>query len=886
MAKEYDKIHYNNIDIYAQQVAKIYDSALKEGANIGTLAGDLFDDSKPFSFVDYPITKDRINKLTKSLAADIDKVVLNGIDHEWTLSNNKNSELCRMVFGDNIGKLSKEQEQRYFSNNHNARDAFKVRRTAGLGLSDRVWKFTDQFKQEIELGIDCGLRDRLSAVDMARDLKQYQQHPDKLFRRVRNEHGQLVLSKAAKVFNPGQGVYRSSARNAQRLARTEINMAYRSSDHERWQQLDFVVGVEVRRSNATFYCPMCESLKGKYPKGFVFSGWHPQCRCHAISILKTPEEMQADSQRILNGEPLNGNSVNKVGEVNDGFTKWIDDNKSRFGEGTTPYFIRDNFVDGKIDNGLMFKQSTKRVKTDVEKASIQTRWSERVKSNKLTVKVANNVLAVAKDFPEVDTSTMKSLLTNNNLSALKIETRSIAKTISTAKIEERRLSRLLDDVKGVKSEFGIDATRKLYDAVDSKLAQWKDLDLPTQAKKLKFEINWIEEKKAYSTWKQAQNAYKKELVRVDYEIDKLDIVDSVKDTATLAKLSKNKTLKTLSQEWDQLLSGTGSNIELKAKAAALNKQYAKVEQARLVKLNKSAKDVSFFNAKHKTNESKHWTESERLEVDGLRGRYLESITKNNNDYRHYAVTNAQDALSRKLRGLSLKYVDQKATLGHIDGLTTKEVQASLKRYLDKVQTGSSYYSSSIGGAFKGGNWGDYVHLSDNLKAKGVKMTADEISLIGRYTSGSGFINGYLSGKDTGLSWSGLLDDYRIAINGALEKMPRYNGVSYRGMQDYAVETIKEMQECFKSGTPYVEKCVMSTSTNIVKADAFDGYSMFKIYGRTGSDCKMISSFSSENEVIFRSGSKFKILSITQQKTTLGIGKRANVWVVELEDINL
>lgn len=352
MVKDYDKIHYNNIDAYAKQMAKIFDSALMEGANIGALASGLFDDGKPFSFADYPITKDRVNKLTKSLASSIETVVLNGIDHEWTLSNNKNSELSRRVFGDNIGKLTKEQEQRYFNNNHNARDAFKARKTAGIGLSDRVWRFTDQFKQEIELGIDCGLRDKLSAVDMARDLKQYQQHPDKLFRRVRNQHGQLVLSKASKVFNPGQGVYRSSARNAQRLARTEINMAYRASDHERWQRMDFVVGIEVRRSNNTFHCPMCESLAGKYPKGFVFSGWHPQCRCHAISILKTPEELQADSERILNGEPLNGDSVNRVNDVNIGFTKWIDDNKGRFGAKNTPYFIRDNFVDGKIDKGL------------------------------------------------------------------------------------------------------------------------------------------------------------------------------------------------------------------------------------------------------------------------------------------------------------------------------------------------------------------------------------------------------------------------------------------------------------------------------------------------------------------------------------------------------
>ena len=356
MAKDYDKTHYNNIYVYAKQIAKIYDSALKDGANIAMLVST-FKEDKPFSFADYPSTKNRVDKLLKSLSSNLETSILNGIDHEWTLSNNKNNELSRRVFGDNIGKLTKEAEQRYFSNNHKARDAFKKRKSTGLGLSDRVWRFTSQFKQEIELGIDLGLRDRLSASEMARELKQYQQYPDKLFRRVRDEHGQLRLSKAAKVFNPGQGVYRSSVRNAQRLARTEINMAYRNADHERWEQMDFIVGIEVRRSNSSFHCPMCESLKGKYPKNFKFCGWHPQCRCHAISILKTVEEMAADDERIMNGEPLTNESVNKVTEVNKSFTNWTESNKHRFGKKNTPYFIRDNFVDGDINKGLNFDTS-------------------------------------------------------------------------------------------------------------------------------------------------------------------------------------------------------------------------------------------------------------------------------------------------------------------------------------------------------------------------------------------------------------------------------------------------------------------------------------------------------------------------------------------------
>ena len=66
---------------------------------------------------------------------------------------------------------------------------------------------------------------------MSRDVCGYLRNPDKLFRRVRDKHGNLRLSKAAKAYHPGRGVYRSSYRNALRLTATENNMAYRTADH-------------------------------------------------------------------------------------------------------------------------------------------------------------------------------------------------------------------------------------------------------------------------------------------------------------------------------------------------------------------------------------------------------------------------------------------------------------------------------------------------------------------------------------------------------------------------------------------------------------------------------------------------------------------------------
>lgn len=344
MAKmnKYDSQHWRNQAAYERQVDAIYRAAAKEAAALGVSIKD-FNPDRLFSFSDYPNTRKKIEKLLNDLQSGVTAVIVNGIRSEWTLANNKNDELARQVFGDNVGKLTKEQERRYFSTNGAARDAFIKRKTDGLGLSDRVWKYTNQFKDEIELGLDLGIRSGRSADELSRDLRSYLQHPDKLFRRVRNKHGQLVLSQRARAYHPGRGVYRSSYKNARRLAATETNIAYRTADYERWQQFDFVVGIEIKLSNNHPEPDICDDLKGRYPKDFKFTGWHPHCRCHVETVLKTPDELIADNRRIMEGGKPTETSVNTVADVPLAFTDWVEANRERMTAAKSlPYFIRDN----------------------------------------------------------------------------------------------------------------------------------------------------------------------------------------------------------------------------------------------------------------------------------------------------------------------------------------------------------------------------------------------------------------------------------------------------------------------------------------------------------------------------------------------------------------
>lgn len=346
----YDRTHLLRLTSYERKILQLYNEAVRKVA-LAASSIQGFNSEDIFSFDQYPVLRGKVNKLILALNSNVQAAIVNGIEAEWTLANNKNNELARQVFGDNVGKLSQAQYRRYFNSNDSALQAFLCRKEGGLDLSQRVWRYTGAFKTEIEMGLDLGIRNGLSAAQMTHDLRDYLQHPDKLFRRVRDEHGQLQLSKAAADFHPGQGVYRSSYMNARRLAATETNIAYHTADYERWQQMDFVVGIEIVLSNnhnckgvpEGAYYDICDELAGRYPKDFKFTGWHPHCRCHAISVLKTWEEQMADSRRLMNGEDIDGQSSNRVTDVPDKFKSWVKDNEERIKNArSVPYFLTDN----------------------------------------------------------------------------------------------------------------------------------------------------------------------------------------------------------------------------------------------------------------------------------------------------------------------------------------------------------------------------------------------------------------------------------------------------------------------------------------------------------------------------------------------------------------
>lgn len=301
------------------------------------------EEGEVFSFDDNPRIARQVQDILRELHSATETAIHNGIKLEWKNANDAIDSLLESRMGKEA--MHDATFAGWMARDNEARDAFMKRRVAGMSLSDRIWRTEKQLRTEMELALSVSIGEGKSASEISREVRNYLQEPDRLFRRVRMSDGSMRLSRAAAAYHPGQGIYRSSYKNAMRLARTETNMAYRAADFERWKRLDFVTGVRIGLSGSHPDYDVCDRLRGDYPKDFKFSGWHPNCFCNAVPITVSDDDFVKMQQAMLAGEDYDVSSQ-MVKDAPDGFDEWAKENKDRIIQarknGTNPYFVRDN----------------------------------------------------------------------------------------------------------------------------------------------------------------------------------------------------------------------------------------------------------------------------------------------------------------------------------------------------------------------------------------------------------------------------------------------------------------------------------------------------------------------------------------------------------------
>ena len=390
---------FSRTEHYADNVRRLYAAATNELLKLSAMKASN-GVSAAFSFSDSKRLSEQANAILRALYSGVYNEIKGGVIAEWENANKSCDALITSIFG----KKVKEDNHyaRFFARNKESVDAFFKRKSeyGGLNLSQRVWKYVGDFKTEMEMALSVAMGEGKSAATISREVRKYLQRPDMMFRRFRVKTGEQDIFDAdgnivgkepvygrvwkrkvvdavtgnvswqtvnLKDYSFGRGVYRSSYKNAMRLARTETNMTYRTADQERWRQLDFVIGYRVVLSDNHPEPDICNDLsakrgekgsRGVYPKDFVFKGWHPQCRCYVVPILADEKEFDKIQEAILNDEPI-PESKSAIREPNKYFQDWWKSNKSRVAEAQSlPYWVKDNPKYAKI----------KREKTDAEKS--------------------------------------------------------------------------------------------------------------------------------------------------------------------------------------------------------------------------------------------------------------------------------------------------------------------------------------------------------------------------------------------------------------------------------------------------------------------------------------------------------------------------------------
>lgn len=355
----------------------------------------------------------QVEQLLRQLHSVATMAIRQGIALEWEQANAECDKLVQSCFGKKI--LESTEFSAWTQRNTKARDAFMNRSDNGLNLSDKIWKDVRQLRDEMEVAMTVAIGEGDSASSMSRKVREYLNDPDLMFRRFRykDESGEwqrkwkkrIKDPKTGKVkwidydrdsYKTGAGVYKSSAKNAMRVARTETNIAYRRADNERWLQMDFVLGQRIQLSKSHPKKDICDKLVGDYPKDFVFDGWHPQCFCFATPITIPPEETAHLTEIFLNGgdwraELRKLKSGREIKSYPQGFKDWVTEHADQIeasrSRGTEPYFIKNNssVIDGilapteKKPTPLEIAKQRHANRTPEQEEAIRAKWQERKK---------------------------------------------------------------------------------------------------------------------------------------------------------------------------------------------------------------------------------------------------------------------------------------------------------------------------------------------------------------------------------------------------------------------------------------------------------------------------------------------------------------------------
>lgn len=315
---------------YMVQVRNIYDRINERVASAVESVG--YDGIGEFSFSDYPEISSSLQAIQRQFVGEMRALIFSGTTAEWKNSNVFQDLISAKVLKYYHAQVAGERFKHYFQNNSDQLRAFQARKERGLNLSAKLWKQSEVYKESIEATISTAMEKGMSAITLSKRLSKYLHDWPSLQADYQEKYG-----KATRCYDCE---YRSI-----RLARNEINIAYRLAEQERWKQFDFVLGYKVKLSDSHPRYDICDDLQGSYPKDFKWTTWHPNCLCFAVPLVMSEDEYWKNRE-----DGVIPNTI--VTDIPENTKKWIENNSERIviaqNRNVLPYWIEDN-------KGVVFK---------------------------------------------------------------------------------------------------------------------------------------------------------------------------------------------------------------------------------------------------------------------------------------------------------------------------------------------------------------------------------------------------------------------------------------------------------------------------------------------------------------------------------------------------
>lgn len=403
------------------QVQSIYDRIAKEMAI--AVESTSYDGSFEFQFRDYPELNQIVNKLMSGYVSQMNGLIYSGTSNEWKESNIMQDLLARKVLRAYDFEKGGDKYQRYFQPNTEALKAFQQRVDRGMNLSQKLWVQSQALKKEMEQTISTAIERGQSAVVLSKRISKYLSD----FPSMKADYAERY-GRAASCLDCQYASIR--------LARTEINMAYRKAEQTRWKQFDFILGYEVKLSKRHPAPDICDDLIGIYPKDFVFLGWHPNCMCYVVPIMMSDEEYY--------GSPSIQKSA-MISRTPKNFNDWVRNNRSRIGQAETlPYFLKDNrkYWHLSVEDAAEYRHA------DRDEKAIKLAWKNR------------DLLKYNIDVDNSDIATLR-----RNAKAYEVDISSFEKFLTTHQFKES-FGMMTDSERSVLSD--------MFDKYDDKVSQAKE----------------------------------------------------------------------------------------------------------------------------------------------------------------------------------------------------------------------------------------------------------------------------------------------------------------------------------------------------------------------------------------------------------------------------